>query len=382
MEYRRIGNTGMEASVVGLGAENLDFTPYEQVAGTIHKAMDLGVNIMDVFMPGEEIRKNIGKALKGRRDKMLIQGHIGSTDVGKQYDISRDLPTCERYFTDLMKHLDTDYIDLGMLFFVDSEKDFEKVFDTEILEYALKLKEKGVIRALGASCHNPVTAKRMVETGYLDTLMFSINPAFDMLPPEVSFDSEDIGEHYERGEGIAPDRAALYKACETRGVAITVMKTLGAGKLVNADHTPFGGPLTVGQCIHYALTRPAVVSTLVGCKTPAEMADAANYVNLTAEERDYTPILERKWGKSFTGSCVYCNHCLPCPANIDIGAVNKYLDIAKLDEGNIPPSIRQHYGALSAHGGDCIACGSCEGRCPFGVSIIENMEKATALFGE
>ena len=66
--------------------------------------------------------------------------------------------------------------------------------------------------------------------------------------------------------------------------------------------------------------------------------------------------------------------------DIDIASVNKYLDIAKLDEQNIPPSIRSHYASLSSKGSDCIACASCEERCPFGVPIIENMKKAKALF--
>ncbi|MDL2210454.1 4Fe-4S dicluster domain-containing protein, partial [Desulfovibrio sp. OttesenSCG-928-O18] len=83
----------------------------------------------------------------------------------------------------------------------------------------------------------------------------------------------------------------------------------------------------------------------------------------------------------FKGSCVYCNHCLPCPSNIDIAAVNKYLDIAMLDEAAIPPSIAGHYRSLKAHGSDCVACGSCESRCPFGVKVIDGMEKAAALFG-
>ena len=66
---------------------------------------------------------------------------------------------------------------------------------------------------------------------------------------------------------------------------------------------------------------------------------------------------------------------------IDIAAVNKYLDIAKLNEKEIPPSIRSHYTALAHTGGDCINCKSCEKRCPFGVEIAANMAKAKELFG-
>jgi predicted aldo/keto reductase-like oxidoreductase len=179
---------------------------------------------------------------------------------------------------------------------------------------------------------------------------------------------------------LDPERAALYQLCEQKGVAITVMKTLGAGKLLSKEHTPFSKPLTVGQCIHYALTRPAVVSALLGYSSGAEVLEAVKYLDMSDEERDYSAILEQYQG-SFKGNCVYCNHCLPCPSNINIASVNKYLDIAVLNEAKIPPSIVQHYKSLEQHGSDCIGCGSCEKRCPFSVPVIKNMERAAALFG-
>lgn len=382
MEYRRIGATGMEASVIGLGAEHLDNKPYEVVEETIHAAMEHGINIMDMFMPGREVRTNIGKALAGNRDKFIIQGHIGSTDQNQQYDISRDLPTCKRYFEEMLHCLGTDYIDCGMLFFIDSEKDFDKIFNSDIATYAQQLKQQGTIRAIGASSHNPVIARKVVETGIVELLLFSINPAFDMVPATTdvlsTFEDSFTEDVY---KGIRPERLELYQLCERRDVAITVMKTLGAGKLLSKEHTPFAWPMTVGQCIHYVLTRPAVVSALVGCQSRAQIEEAVGYLKLTDEERDYAAAISSPQ-HSFKGHCVYCSHCQPCPADIDIAAVNKYLDIAKLDEQNIPPSILQHYLSLGVHGSDCIACGQCEQRCPFTVPVIENMQSASGLFGQ
>ena len=158
------------------------------------------------------------------------------------------------------------------------------------------------------------------------------------------------------------------------------MKTLGAGKLISPEHTPFAKPMTVPQCIHYALTRPAVASVLLGCQTGAEVRDAVGYLDTDDGQRDYTPVMNTL-KSDFRGKCVYCSHCQPCPAGIDIASVNKYLDIAKLNEAEIPPSIRSHYASLAHTGGDCIGCKSCEKRCPFGVSVIENMKHATRLFG-
>jgi len=380
MIYRPIGTTGMSASVIGLGAEHLDSKPYETIEPVISTALEHGINLIDLFMPGHEVRQNIGRALAGRRDKVLIQGHIGSTDLNEQYDKSRDLKTIKRYFEDLLRCLGIDYIDIGMLFFVDSEDDYADVFQGDSYAYAQDLKKQGYIRAIGASSHNPVIARKIVEAGYLDLLMFSINPSFDMTPAHIDVLDYHQGKAIDYEMKLDPDRAALYRLCEQRGVAITVMKALGGGKLISPEHTPFARPLSVTQCLHYALTRPAVVSALLGFASSEHILESLHYLNAAEEERDYSAAIKGYQG-SLKGSCLYCSHCLPCPANIDIAAVNKYLDIAVLNESRIPPSVASHYRDLKHRASECSACGSCEKRCPFSVPVRQNMEKAAALFG-
>lgn len=380
MQYRPIGKTGLSASIIGLGSEHLDNKPYPVVEEVIHAALEQGINMMDLFMPGDEVRTNLGRALAGNRHKMMIQGHIGSVDLREQYDTSRDLDVCKRYFDKLLTCLDTDYIDFGMLFFVDTDADIEALFDNGIVEYARDLKRQGVIRAVGAGSHNPATATRLVESGEIDLLMFSINPAFDLMEGASDIVAMLTGDISGLIIAHDSDRARLYRLCESRGTAISVMKTLGAGKLLSADHTPFAKPMTPAQCIHYALTRPAVVSTLIGCQSRQHVLDAVKYLDLSDEEKDYAPIIGSV-KKDFRGSCVYCNHCLPCPSEIDIASVNKYLDISELDENYIPPGTAHHYRELKSHASDCVECGSCEERCPFGVPVIENMQRAAKIFG-
>lgn len=378
MQYREIGKTGCKAGVIGLGGEHLDGKPYEQVADTIGAALDCGINMIDVFMPGHEVRTNIAKALGNRRDQVMIQGHIGSTDVNQQYDICRDLPTVQRYFEDILRTFG--YIDFGMMFFIDSEEDYRGVFETGFVEYVRRLKQQGDIRHIGFSSHNPLMAARVIETGVPEMMMFSINAAFDLIPAETDVLDQLENLDAKAFHGVDPQRAALYKLCEQRGIGITVMKTLGAGKLISAAHTPFAKPMTVEQCVHYALTRPAVASVLLGCKTGDEIRAAMRYFEVDDAARDYSEVLGTL-RNDFKGNCVYCSHCQPCPVGIDIAAVNKYLDIARLDEGNIPPSIRSHYQALEQTGDACVSCGSCQERCPFGVQVIENMAAAHKLLG-
>jgi len=379
MQYRQLGKTGKNVSIIGLGCEHLDKKPYQQVKETIDASLEHGVNIIDVFMPGREVREYIAKALGDRRKDVMIQGHIGATDVNQQYDISRDLPTVKKYFEDMLR-IFGGYIDFGMMFFIDSEKNYQDVFETGFAEYVEHLKKQGDIKHIGFSSHNPETAIRAINTGLPEMLMFSVNPAFDMLPStEYIIDYFDEGFGAKPFEGIDPKRAELYTLCEQKQIGMTVMKVYGAGKLISKEHSPFDKPMTIPQCLHYALSRPSVAAILPGCQSAAEVKETMRYFETDESERSYTQVLNSS-KNSFKGSCVYCSHCQPCPSEIDIAMVNKYLDIAKLDKENIPPSIVSHYKDLTHKGDECIKCGHCEERCPFDVPVIENMSEAAELF--
>ncbi len=380
MEYRNIGKTGKKAGVIGLGCEHLDRAPYDRVKETIDAALAGGINLLDVFMPGREVRENIARSLGSRRGDVMIQGHVGSTDIREQYDISRDMPTVRRYFEDLLG-IFGGYVDFGMMFFIDSEEDYRGVFETPFADYLQTLKSRGSIGHIGFSSHNPEIAARVVKTGLPELMLFSINLAFDLLPAEVNV-LDQLGSKIDANAfaGFDPKRAELYRLCESRGVGITVMKTLGAGKLLSPEHSPFSKPLTAAQCVHYALSRPAVASVLLGCQTAAEVENALRYFDSSEADRDYSDVLGTL-RSDFRGHCVYCGHCQPCPVGIDIAAVNKYLDIARLDIANVPPSVRSHYASLSHRGSECVSCGNCEARCPFGVRVAAGMAEAARIFG-
>lgn len=380
MRYRELGNTGLQVSEIGLGAEWLERHTEEEVKAVIQRCESYGINILDCWMSNPEVRTKIGNAICGHREKWVIQGHFGSTWQEGQYVRTRDLPKVKEAFQDLLTRLQTDYIDLGMIHFVDSEAEFRQVMEGEFLAYVKEQREKGVIRHTGMSTHNPQVAKLAALSGEIEMLLFSVNPAFDLLPP-----SEDLNDYFVEsyGEGLAgidPLREELYKLCEQRGVGITVMKGYAGGRLFDARTSPFGVALTPVQCLHYALTRPAVASVLVGYDTPAHVDAAVAYEAATEEERDYASMLAKAPRHAYSGQCTYCGHCAPCPAGIDIAMVNKLYDLAAM-QPEVPATVRAHYQALSTTAADCIACGGCETRCPFGVPVVERMEKAKALLG-
>lgn len=380
MKYRTLGRTGLKVSEVGLGGEWFNGLSEEESIRIVDAAEQNGVNYIDIFMPQAPTRDHLGAALKGRREKFLIQGHLCTVYEDEQYTRTRDIEKTKRSFEDLLHRLQTDYIDIGMIHYVDSEEDFQTVFGGEIIEYAKELKEKGIVRYLGMSSHNPHIAKKAAETGLIDVLMFSINPAYDLESPETDiYDLMDFKGMGENGWVVDEARQELYSYCESAGVAITVMKALAAGTLLSAEASPFGVAMTVPQCIQYALDRNGVKCVIVGCHSVEEVLQAVRYDQLSEQERSYAHIFASGNQINMTGRCMYCNHCQLCPAHIDIAAVTKFLDLAS-SQPEVPETVMQHYWSLNATAADCLMCGRCEPNCPFGVKVRENMKKARELF--
>lgn len=380
MNYRVLGRTGIKVSEVGLGGEWFNGLLPEESTKIIDAAVEKGMNYIDIFMPQAPTRDNLGIALKGRRDKFIIQGHLCTVFEDDQYTRTRDIDKTKKSFEDLLKRLDTDFIDVGMIHYVDSDEDFDIVFNGPIIEYAKELKEKGVIGYLGMSSHNPKVALRAVETGLIDVLMFSINPAYDMEKSDTDIMDLMDFKGMEQGNFVVDEaRQKLYSVCETEGVAITVMKPLGAGTLLDSQRSPFGIAMTVPQCIQYALDRNGVKVVIVGCHSPEEVYEAARHQEVDDKDKNYSHIFSSENSISMTGRCMYCNHCQPCPAHIDIAAVTKFLDLARSKE-EVPETVMEHYLALDKNADDCLMCGKCEPNCPFGVKVRENMKAAREVF--
>ncbi len=379
MNYRTLGKTGLQVSEVGFGGEWLERHPEEESIELIRYAGTQGINIIDCWMPDPKSRDIIGKAIAGNREKWIVQGHIGSTYQDGQYVRSREMKDVKPAFEDLLRRIGGGYIDLGMIHYIDSEEDWEKSMNGEFIEYVHELHESGIIRHIGLSTHNPVMAQRAIRTGFVEMILFSINPAFDMRPASENLD--DMFSGYEGDfSGIDPERAALYRLAEEKNVGITVMKGFFGGALFDPKRSPFGSTFTPVQCIHYALTRPGVSSILCGYDTKEQVDAAVAYESASDDEKDYASVIAAAPLHSYKGQCTYCGHCRPCVMNIDIAMVNKFYDLA-VQQDRVPESVQGHYEALGVTASSCIGCQDCEGRCPFEVPIAERMEKAAALFG-
>ncbi len=380
MKLRRLGKTELMVSEVGFGGEWLERHSAEECAALLDHAEKAGINILDCWMSEPKVRTNIGKALAGRREKWFIQGHVGSTWQEGQYVRTRDVMKCREAFEDLLERLQTDYVDLGMIHYVDKVEDWEAILAGPYLDYVKELKACGKIRHVGLSTHNPVIGLLAARSGIVEMILFSINPAFDLMPPTDEIDNYFV-EEYEGGlAGIDPARAEFYKVCEQLDVGLTVMKPFAGGRLFDEKRSPFGVALTAAQCIHYCLTRPGVASVLCGYDTAEQIDAAVGYETASQEEKDYASVLAGAPKHAYKGGCTYCGHCKPCPAEIDIAMVNKLYDLAVM-QPEVPASVKAHYFALGHRADECLGCRQCESRCPFGVPVSRRMEEASALFG-
>lgn len=383
MEYRILGRTGIKVSAIGIGGEGFENKSYKECEEIIDCAINKGINFIDIYNSNPEVRSNVGKALsKYPRDSFVVEGHLCSIWDNGQYRRTRNINEVANAYEDFFTRMGLSYVDVGMIHYVDDEKDFNNILSGEIIEYAKELKEKGIIKSIGISTHNADIAFKAVESGLIDVILFSINAAYDMLPAneDVNILFEETTFKNRTYEGIDLKRDKLYRICENEGVALTVMKGYGAGVLLSDKESPFEKALTPVQCLHYCLTRPAVSSVMVGVANIDQVLAATAYNNASSKEKDYSEVLANAPKKSFSGHCMYCGHCAPCSKKIDIALVNKYLDLALIQE-EVPETLKNHYELLKHHAGECIECGACMKNCPFGVDIINKMNQAVKLFG-
>lgn len=380
MNYRKLGKTGLEVSEIGFGAEWVGGYSLEEVKKLTGYCEDNGINFMDCWMSDPEIRSSLGEAIKETRENWIVQGHFGSTWQDGQYVRIRDIDKVKTAFNDLLQRFQTDYIDIGMVHFVDEVEEYNRIMNGEFIDYVLKQLEEGTIGHVGISTHNSEVANLAVNSDIFETIMFSANPAFDMFAPTENIEDYSDDEAYKQEfHGMDPQRADFYQAAEKNNVGITIMKPFAGGRLLNANDSPFGVALTPVQCIHYCLSQPGVSCVMGGYANVSEIENALKYEIASEEEKEYSEVLKNSPKHSYLGQCTYCGHCAPCSENIDIAMVNKYYDLATVHD-EIPESVRLHYEGLSYNPSNCSQCGDCESRCPFNVDIVDKMIEINDYF--
>ena len=363
MEYRKLPHGEELISILGLGTSSIGMAGEKEAEAVMALALEAGINFFDMASSDVVPFPAYGRAIAGMREKVYFQIHFGANYQTGKYGWTTDLDTIKRSVDWQLSALKTDYIDFGFLHCIDEESDLETVLKSGILEYIQKLQKGGAVRHIGLSSHTPRIVNQVLDMGVIDLVMFSINPGYDY-------------RHGEFAIGSVDERAALYRRCEAEGVGISVMKAFSGGQLLNAKTSPFGKAMTEYQCIQYALDKPGVLTVLPGVRHRDDLRRVLGFLDAAPEEKDYS-ILGSFAPQDAAGKCVYCNHCQPCPAGLDVGLINKYYDLSKAGDA----LARSHYENLEKKAGDCVKCGHCDKRCPFQVSQAERMSEICAYFG-
>ncbi|MHC1787479.1 MAG: aldo/keto reductase [Christensenellales bacterium] len=386
MKYRRFGKTGIDVSEIGMGLEHLLDKDEQTIIDTIKAALEGGVTYFDCH-PGHDYDGRpdpgvyegylkLGRALAGVRDRMTLS-YIASC-------LERDADIAALCFEGWLRALGTDHTDVFILQFCDKTAEYDEITgENGLLAYAQKLRAGGKVRLIGISTHSMDIALRAIESGSFDMLMFPVNPAFDVLDDEREYHENLIGNLWDKayaykaeGKRGSLPRKSVYAACDHHGVALVAMKPFAGGFVFGVEGNAGFTPVSL---ISYALAQPGVAAVVPGCQNPEQIREILTYHTVTDEARDYSgAIAKSRW--SVEGHCLYCNHCLPCPAGINIGQVNKLLNSL---EGAVPSAggaSLDQYASLPAKASACLRCGLCESRCPFAVPVMDRMAEAERAF--
>lgn len=351
MNYRKLGRTNIDVSEIGLGTEYLNGQPRDTVVSVVHEAVDNGINYIDLLFAFPEYRDNFSAAIRGKRDKLVITGHLGCVEENGQYKKSTNQKVSKKYFEDLLTRLNTEYVDVLMIHNVNSPR-VKELEPGGLIDLALELQQQGKARFIGMSGHLVPSSLKAVKSGKIDVLMFPVNAEND----------------------TAEGKAELFGECTERNIGLVAMKPFAGGALLETGIKT--GRATPVKCISYVLSQPGVSCLVAGVRDNGQLRDALKYVNASAEERDFRSIID-SYAKSLKGSCVYCNHCLPCPSKIDIAMMNRIFDKAQV---RVDEQLTDTYKASGSKASDCIQCQACMKRCPYEVNIVDKLKQLSSLF--
>lgn len=292
MDYRKFGDHNLAVSEIGLGGEWLNGLDRNLVKKIIQKAIDKGITFFDFLFNELTYIKNIAQAIKGQRDKIILQTHLGTGEKDGKPNRDRNIKHNRKYFERTLNLFNTDFIDVVNIQFI-KEREYETVVGKNgLLNLAIQLKEEGKVRYIGASTHNIAIGKKLAKIETIDSIMFPIN----------------IANHYLEG------RKEFLEVCEQNNVAVISIKPFLGGKLFESNQTVYvakyqsGGiskrkkipkNVTPAQCLHYCLNQKAISTVIPGVSSLQEIEHILKYNKIGEKEKDFVSFFKAYHGKAF-----------------------------------------------------------------------------------
>jgi len=252
MPMRKLGRTGVDVSLIGLGGFHIGMAPDEQTATRIiRSAVDHGVNFMDNCWDYNEGRSHawMGRALRdGYRQRVFLMTKIDG----------RNRKSAAAQIDQSLKALGTDVIDLMQVHEVIRAAEPERVFGPDgAMEALLAAKQAGKIRFIGFTGHkSPAIHLKMLEVAAAHRF------TFDTVQMPVNV----MDAHYESFE-----RRVIPAAAKTN-TAVLAMKPLGSGVFFRS------APMTAREvspveCLRYPMATTASV-VITGCESMRDLGQA------------------------------------------------------------------------------------------------------------
>lgn len=376
MQYTEFGKIGIQVSRLGFGCMRF---PSREVDGKkvfdeeesirmMHRAMELGVNYFDTA-PGYCEKQSeiiVGKALKGRRDKVYLSTKYPSEEASGD-DLERKLETS-------LKKLDTDYIDFYHMWGI-SLKTFVERLDTPDgpMARARKLRDAGVIRHISFSFHDA---------------------------------PENMIEIIRRGEGVFASVLCQYNLLDRanedaiayaheQGLGVTIMGPVGGGRLgapskVIQDLLPGKVQSSAEMALRFVMNNRNVNIALSGMSSmdmvEENAAVASNMEPLTPEEEARIAASLEENRRLADLYCTGCNYCMPCPKGINIPEIFKMMNYHRVY--GLTKFARDNYARIGKepwlnfqNAAACVQCGACEKKCPQHLHIREQLRAAHEALG-
>lgn len=336
MKTVRLGKTGLEVSRVGIGGIPLQRPREDEAINVIQRALDLGITLIDTAIGYGESERRIGKAIKGRREEVII--------VTKTW--KRDRKGALEQLEQSLQNFNTDYIDIWQFHNISTFELYEQILGKGgAMEAAQKALEIGKIRHIGISSHNLEVAEKAVSSDLFEMILFPFN-----------FVNNDPADK-------------LVFLAEEYDVGFTAMKPFAGGRLKDAN-----------LVMKYLLQFENVVP-VPGIERIKEIEEIVEIVNgsweITPEEQQKMEEIRNKLGTKF---CQWCGYCMPsCPQKIYIpGLINVH----------VTWELWPHEQWFSRHaqtvegGKTCIECGTCEEKCPYNLPIREMIVEGIKFYEE
>ena len=339
--YRTLGRTGLKITIISFGAM---LTPEPEV---MKIAFDHGVNYVDTarrYMGGknEEI---VAKALKGNRDKVYVATKISPASTSKE-NIFKDVETS-------LKALETDYIDVIQLHNLTGRED--RIFNPEIREALVRLKEQGKVRFFGVTTHKN-------DAEVLHALADDKDRFFDTALVKYNFKSD------------AQTKQAIARAAQAN-IGIIAMKTLAGGYATDAL-----GPFSPYQAaIKWVLQDQHITATIPGMRDLAQLREDVAVMRTRFGYLDNF-ILKRYGAAVQPYYCHLCGKCeATCPKGVAISTINRCLMYAEAYKSPVLARSTYHEIPSSLSASVCLDCSDCVARCINKLDIPVKMERARRL---